>query len=436
MKRGNALALLLSLAIGGEWSSRSAGDEFPPVDQLAAEAGFPNPLVSFREAKPVASAEEWRESRRPELLALFQHYMYGKLPPPTESVAAKVTRSEPNFLDGKATLEEIELTLRVEANQTYKRRIHLLTIIPNRRNGPAPVFVAMNFCGNHTVVDEPRVRLPEEWVYASCAGAAENRSTEAGRGGQKDVWNVDLIVDRGYALAAFYSGDIDPDTPDFADGLNGERFDLSRPIAPDAAGTIACWAWGYHRVADYLVTDQRFDAARMATVGHSRNGKTALLAAATDERFALAIPHQAGCGGTAPSRGRTGESVQRINTSFPHWFCDRFNDFNERPERLPFDQHCLVALCAPRPVLFTNALDDQWANPSGQFEVLKAATPVYEFLGVDGLADDVEPPLGKLSAGRLGYFIREGKHSMTREDWAVFLDYADIWIKPRPSDSP
>jgi len=143
----------------------------------------------------------------------------------------------------------------------------------------------------------------------------------------------------------------------------------------------------------------------------------------------MAIPHQAGCGGTAPSRGKIGESVEQINKAFPHWFNDTFPLFDDAVDRLPFDQHALVALVAPRPVLFTNAIEDQWANPSGQFEVLKAADPVYRFLGVEGLATSTMPEPGKLVGSRLGYFIRPGKHSMTEEDWKVFLDFADRHLR-------
>jgi hypothetical protein len=144
----------------------------------------------------------------------------------------------------------------------------------------------------------------------------------------------------------------------------------------------------------------------------------------------MAIPLQAGTGGSAPSRpigsqADKAESVKRINTSFPHWFNGRFKEFNDEPARLPFDQNCLVALCAPRPVLFPNAAEDLWANPEGQFEVLKAADPVYRLFGAGGLEAKAVPPLGQLVNSRLGYFIRAGKHSMTREDWEAFWDYAD-----------
>src|SRR5207253_6643365 len=168
------------------------------------------------------------------------------------------------------------------------------------------------------------------------------------------------------------------------DKREGIRPFLPQSKADAAAGrstaTIMAWAWGVSRVVDYLVSNRDIDAKRIAVVGHSRLGKAAIVAAAFDERIALAIPHQAGCGGTAPSRGKVGESVTRINTSFPHWFDAEFKNFNDQPERLPFDQNCLVALVAPRPVLFCNATEDTWANPQGQFDVLRAADPVYRLL--------------------------------------------------------
>jgi hypothetical protein len=180
---------------------------------------------------------------------------------------------------------------------------------------------------------------------------------------------------------------------------------------------------------DYVVTDRDIDSAHVAAVGHSRNGKTALLAAAFDERFALAIPHQAGCGGTAPSRGKVGESVKQINDRFPHWFNAKFKDYNEDTDRLPMDQNCLVALMAPRPVLLSNAEEDTWANPEGQFEVLRAAAPVYKLLRAGDQDLGKRPPTGTLVKGKLGYYVRPGKHSMTAGDWGIFMDYADAHFR-------
>jgi hypothetical protein len=269
-------------------------------------------------------------------------------------------------------------------------------------------------------VDDPKIALTKAWLRPSKSGTTEDKATDADRGKSKNVWNLEQSIDRGYAVATFYYGEVDPDRPDVRGGI--------RPLLPKDLETtsIASWAWAMHRAVDYLATcKDEVDLKRIIAVGHSRLGKTALLAAAFDERIAMAIPLQAGCGGTAPSRGKVGESVKQINDRFPHWFNTNFKQFNDDPSKIPFDQHSLVALCAPRPVLFPNAKEDQWANPDGQFEVLRAADPVYRFLDAGGLDAKEVPPLGKLVDSKLGYFIRAGKHSMTLEDWQVFWDYAD-----------
>jgi hypothetical protein len=400
------------------FASRAAAAPFPAPDKLPAHPEMPDPLVMFDGSK-VAAKDDWFNKRRPELKALFEHYMYGRRPAPMK-ISAAINHEDPKAFDGKATLREIVITV----GEYDKSTIKLLLVVPNERRAPAAVFVGMNFSGNHALVKDPKVLLPAAWVYSNRTGVKDNKATDAGRGSDLDVWNIDLIIERGYALATFYSGDVDPDRADKREGL--------RPLllgkessGGDATATIMAWSWGYSRAIDYLVTAKELDPKKIVAVGHSRLGKTTLLAAAFDERIAVAIPHQAGCGGTAPSRGRVGESVKRINTSFPHWFCRNFKEFNDDPTKLPIDQNCLVALCAPRPVLFTNAVEDSWANPDGQFEVLRAADPVYRFLDAGGLEAKERPEVGKLVASKLGYFIRDGKHSMNRQDWKVFLDYAD-----------
>jgi hypothetical protein len=284
--------------------------------------------------------------------------------------------------------------------------------------------------------------MPRGFIIDKYAGAPGNRAGEAARGKQADAWAIEQSIDRGYAVASFFSGDVVSDKADLAieqmkaflpPGMTAET--------ADAPGTIMIWAWTFSRMIDYLVTDKDIDARRIAVVGHSRNGKTTLLATAMDERIAMAIPSQAGCGGTAPSRvapelaapqanGRpTAETVAVINKSFPHWFCSNFKPFGSAPEKLPFDQHELIALCAPRPVLVSGAVEDVWSNPAGQFDMLKSADPVYKLVAGDGLGAAAPPETGKLLDSRLGYFIRPGEHSMTGEDWKAWLDYADKWLR-------
>jgi hypothetical protein len=411
--------MLLPLLVLGSLVFATARADFPEAGKLPVLAELPDPLVMF-DGKKVATKDDWFKKRRPELKKLFLYYMYGQLPPAPAKVEAKVLHEDRKAFGGKATLREIALTVA----PGDAPRIHLLLAVPNERKGPAPVFVGLNFCGNHALVEDRAIRLPTVWMYNG-PGVKNNRATEAGRGAQIDVWALEQSIDRGYAIATFYNGDVDPDQKEVRGGLQPYLRKEVEKMGPHDWGTIALWAWGIQRAVDYLTTVKELDAKKIAVVGHSRLGKTALLAAALDERIALAIPHQAGCGGTAPSRGKIGESVKRINTSFPHWFCGAFKEFNDQPERLPFDQHCLVALVAPRPVLFSNAVEDEWANPRGQFEVLKAADPVYRFVGAGGLDARGVPEPGKLVDSTLGYYIRPGKHSMTRDDWKVFLDFAD-----------
>jgi hypothetical protein len=302
------------------------------------------------------------------------------------------------------------------------RAIDLLMVVPNRRHDPSPVFLGMNFNGNHTMVTDTHVPLPTSWMPGGKPNVIDHHATEAGRGTETHVWELEQSIDRGYAVATFYCGDVESDT---TNAQGGVREIIRVPTAADDWGTLAAWAWGMQRAVDYLAQDPDIDSHRIAVVGHSRLGKASILAAAFDERIALAIPLQAGCGGTAPSRGHIGESVKRINTAFPHWFCDVFKEFNDQPECLPFDQNCLIALCAPRPVLLGAAVEDTWANPAGAFEMLQSADKVYRFVGAEGLSATTMPPIQTLADSNLGYFIRPGKHSMTKEDWKYFLDFAD-----------
>lgn len=397
----------------------------PPPGALPASPALPDPLVIL-DGPRITTAKEWRAKRVPGLRALFQNYEYGLQPKDIEPDATLI-REDKNALGGKATLREFSVDTTLAANP-----VHLLVVIPNKRARPAPCFLGMSFAPVYTLLADPLIKMP--------AGGSGDK-----RGSQAATWPVEQIIDRGYAFACFFNGDVMTDQPEPAKEAL-KRFAMAAGVEPDAAdapGTIMAWAWSYSRMLDCLQTVTEIDAHRVAITGHSRNGKAALLAAALDERFALIIPSQAGCGGTAPNRvspedarpGANGrprvETIAAITSRFPHWFCANFSAFGDAPEKLPFDQHALIALCAPRPLIVSCATEDVWSNPSGQFAMLRAADPVYQLVAKEGLRAGVTemPAEGKLIDSRLGFFIRAGKHSMTVEEWRAWLDYADKWLR-------
>lgn len=401
-----------------------ASEKFPLAAELPMQSELPDPLTMFN-GQPVTNKKDWFHKRRAELKALFQHYEYGYFPPPAK-IKIAIEYTDKKFFGGKATLKLVTIAFR----SPRAPRIHLMMVVPNEREKPAPVFLGLNFSGNQSLVTDTNVPLPDGWMNNKYRGVTNNHATEASRGKSIDTWSLEQSIDRGYAVATIFCDDIQPDRTNATTGVR-ESFRGSKNPEYDW-GTIAAWAWGLQRAVDYLETDRAIDGKKIAVVGHSRLGKAAMLAGAFDERIALVIPLQAGCGGTSPCRGKIGQSVADINKSFPHWFCDEFKTFGEQPERLPFDQHGLVALCAPRPVLFSNAVEDSWANPEGQFEILKAADKVYRLVGVEGIASEKMPDVGQLMDSKLGYYIRPGKHSMTKDDWKIFLDFADKHFgKPR-----
>jgi hypothetical protein len=400
---------------------------YAPFEKLPTSKELPD-LLTMQDGSKVATPEDWYQKRRPELKNLVQHYMYGFPPVASEKVTATITRTDHHALNGKALLREITLTFGPEG----KGKINLLLISPAQAKGKTPVWVGLNFNGNHTVLADPKIALPTAWMRESKAGVKDNRATEEGRGTEIDGWSAELLVDRGYALATAYYGDIDPDKPDFTDGVHALYYKPGQ-TAPAAHewGSVAAWAWGVSRMIDYLVTVNELDAAKIGTIGHSRLGKTALLAGALDERIAIVCPHQSGTGGCALSRDNNQETVERINRVFPHWFNGNFKAFGGHEDKIPFDQHAVMALCGPRPILDTEGLQDKWANYDNSFRSLQGAHAVYAFLGKRGLKAgrpvEQDEPFTEANFGELMQYRRDAKHVLSSDYWKRILDFSDRW---------
>lgn len=374
----------------------------------------------------VADANAAWETRRAELLKLFTDEMFGSYPTGRYELECKEVESGPAF-DGKALRQQFAVTVKTSSGS---QRIDLLIYSPKNATKPVPCFLGLNFRGNHTVNADPQILIPESWAPKDeDAKVVNNKSTEGGRGTSSRRWECEMLTENSCAVATAYCGDIDPDFDDqFQNGVHA-LFPEHRPSAehPERWGTIAAWSWGLSRLLDCIEQNVKaVDPKRVAVIGHSRLGKTSLWAGATDTRFAAVISNDSGCGGAALSRREIGETLWRINNSFPHWFCGNFKKYSNNEANLPFDQHQLLALAAPRPLYVASASEDLWADPKGEFLAAQIAGDFYKQLGGQPLGLKDFPAPGTASIGQVSYHIREGKHDILAWDWKNYIEFIKL----------
>lgn len=390
------------------------------------EYTLPDPL-RMENGDKVINKDQWLQKRRPEILSLFETHVYGKAPARPESLRFEVLSEDRYAINNMATRKEVAVYF-TEGSDQY---MTVLIYLPNKRTGAVPLFFGLNFKGNHTICDDPDITESVTRMKPR-EGGSEVRPHAFKRGAAASRWPVERLIANGYGLSTVYRGDIDPDYDDgFRNGIHPLFYqDGQTQPAHDEWGTLAAWAWGLSRVMDYFEKDEDIDSKRVAVLGHSRHGKTALWAGTIDERFALVISNDSGCGGAALSRRKFGETVRKINQLFPHWFCPNFKAYADNEDQLPVDQHQLIALIAPRPVYIASAVDDRWADPKGEFLSGVHATPVYELLGQSGLPvremPDVDQPV---HTGYIGYHVRSGDHDINAYDWQQFIRFADNHFK-------
>lgn len=384
-----------------------------PLEKL----NLPDPLLGSN-GKKITNPSDWMEYRRAEIFQLFQSQVYGISPaPPPEKAALEIVERSDRAMSGTG--------IRIQGNVICKgvperiKPFPILIYLPKNISSPVPVFLGLNFKGNHACDPDPEILIPKEAVL-------ENGSLLHERGEAVSRYPIQSIIDRGFGVATIWYNHIEWDENGrWKDGVRG-AYSPDGQLKPDDWAAIGAWAWGLSRAFDALESVPEIDSSRIIVWGHSRLGKTALWASASDPRFAMAVSNDSGCTGASISRGKQGESVAKINELFPHWFCGNYKQYGNNEDALPVDQHELIALTAPRPVYVASAINDTWADFSHEFLGAKHASPVYRLFGYGGIGEDTEmPPIHTPVGGdRVGYHVRAGEHDVTEYDWLRFIDFA------------
>ena len=352
--------------------------------------------------KKVNNITTWEKVRRPEILKLFEDNIYGQMPALYNSIRYTITNNDPAAMNGKAHLKQVLIEV---FNNNKSVKINLVLFVPNNIKKPVPAFLLINNRGNE--------------------------NTDATRTTKSDFWPAEILIDSGYAIAAFQVSDLAPDDKEtFMNGVL--QLYPAQLTADNGMRAIGAWAWGASRVMDYFENNADIDSKKVAVVGHSRGGKASLWAAAQDQRFAICVTNCSGNTGAALARRQFGERIKNINTSFPHWFNTNYKKFNDTEDALPVDQHMLIALVAPRPVYATNASKDLWADPTGTFLSLKNAEKVYTLYGLKSNLPLHPPAINEaIIQSPIAYHNREGEHNLTGFDWDQFIKFANYhYTKP------
>jgi hypothetical protein len=358
-------------------------------------------LLTTQTGKTVTSVDEWENIRRPEVLKLFEDHVYGQVPKDFDKIRFKKVNQDKKAMNGKATLKEVAITV-TRNRQTVT--INLILFTPNQVKKPVPVFLVINHRGVKTM--------------------------DVTRQNKDGFWPAEEVIEAGYGIAGYDVIDVAPDDKEkFTDGilekLYPEQLDMDNGMA-----ALGAWGWGAGRIIDYFEKDRTVDKKKIIVVGHSRGGKASLWCGAQDERVAIAISNESGNSGAALSRRNFGETVEKITTTFPYWFCPNYRQYANNENNLPVDQHMLLALIAPRPVYVAGAIEDLWADPKGQYIALKEAQPVYELYGfTPNLPAEMPGVNQQLIRLPLGFHNREGKHNMTPYDWQQFIKFANHYFK-------
>lgn len=369
----------------------------------------------------VTSVTEW-EAGKPALLKAFADHIYGGLDVTIKLEPTRTVQLDGTHFNGSANLEFQHFEVFKNGTMTG-RNFGMVIVRPAKSTGPTPIIMMQNFCPNHDVIPHPDVPRPDRVTF-SCAGdgfMAKMFTYFFGR--YITTPPIDAIMKRGYALAIVYPSEFVPDDRHTGQTVLDTVFaDQPRQTR---TGAIAAWALQFSAMSTHLESDARF--SEQIAYGHSRFGKSALLAAAINTNIDAVISHQSGTGGASLTRDKPGETLADITQGYPFWFSPSYAAYRDREADMPIDQHQLLALIAPRPVLLGNARRDVWSDPNGAFRAAQGATPVYDLYGKTGLGQakltDFTPEAD------IVFWMRPGTHGVVKEDWPAFLTFLDRHIK-------
>lgn len=390
-------------------------DSVNTVESRVIPYTLPDPLL-MPDGKRAESAAQWEKIQRPYLYGLFEKNVYGRYPRQSVAIHYKIRESSNNALGGIATRKQIRIFLKPDDPSVY---IDVLLYLPNNTEKPVPVFLGLNFHGNATIQPDPQILLSNNPAYAGL----KKPNDASARGKRSSAWPVQLIVRNGFGVATACYCDIEMDSKEgWKKGIR-TTMKTALNIQPQEWGAIGAWAWGLSRILDYLEKDPDVNARKVAVLGHSRLGKTALWAGASDTRFSIVISNDSGEGGAALARRWFGETHKVITTAFPWWFSAAYNR-EDNVFTLPVDQHELLALIAPRPLYVGTASLDLWADPKGMFLAAWHAGSTYQLFNKAGLGTNIMPPADHPIGHTIGFHLRTGKHALTYYDWEQYLNFA------------
>ncbi len=372
-------------------------------------------LLMAKNGNTIASSKQWEKLRRPEILAMVESEMYGIVPGELKISEINILDQDVQALQGKAIRKQVKLTFR--GNQK-ELSVELLMYLPKGKKS-YPTFLGYNFSGNHTIYGDTAIHIAKEWN-----GAAKPRGVETSN------WEVERLINAGCGVATMYYWDIAPDREDFSIGIYPLLYKAGQTKpANNEWGSLAAWAWGLSRALDYMKTDKQVDGSKVIVIGHSRLGKAALWAGARDKRFAAVISNNSGCGGASIYREKAGETLLKMNNRFPRWTAVNFKKYTENESLLPFDQHMVLAMVAPRPLYVASASEDAWADPKNEFKSALLATEVYKLYGLKGINSPNFPELNMHVGATVSYHIRNGKHNILAYDWDQYISFAKKFVQ-------